>query len=156
MPPTASKPRIAVYAGSFNPFHAGHLAITKKACALFDYVYVVVARNSAKAVTTDRHLLVDNINQTLKEAQLTNASARAWDGYTVTLAHALGAQYLVRSVRNDEDVHNEMLVAAVNQQLAAELQTVLFVADKAYEQISSSKIRETIVEQVKVFGDLPK
>lgn len=38
----------AIYPGSFDPIHKGHINIIKKAVKLFDYVYVIVSINPDK------------------------------------------------------------------------------------------------------------
>ena len=38
----------AVYPGSFDPFTNGHMDIVRKASAIFDRVYIVMAVNSEK------------------------------------------------------------------------------------------------------------
>ncbi|CCP24535.1 adenylyltransferase/cytidyltransferase family protein [Mycoplasmopsis cynos] len=38
----------ALYAGSFNPIHEGHISILKKACEIFNTVYVLVSQNPDK------------------------------------------------------------------------------------------------------------
>ena len=44
--------RVGIYAGSFNPFHIGHLHIAQEAQRLFDEVHIVWAGNPQKNPTT--------------------------------------------------------------------------------------------------------
>lgn len=149
----ARETKTAVYAGSFNPFHAGHLHVLRRACALFDRVHVVVARNSEKPAPPNPAALAAAIAAQARAAGLTNAQACVWDGYVADFARRCGAKYLVRGVRNEADARQELLAAAVNAQIAPGLETILLVADPAHAQISSSSVRAALREQAKHFGD---
>ena len=62
----------AIYAGSFDPFHNGHLDIVKKASKLFDEVYVVIAKNPKKERTYDKNEMAKAIQLIFHNENLSN------------------------------------------------------------------------------------
>lgn len=49
--------KIAVYAGSFDPFTNGHLSVIKEAAELFDTVCVFIAKNANKKRFSDAEMM---------------------------------------------------------------------------------------------------
>ena len=54
----------------------------------------------------------------------------------------LGAQYLLRGVRNAKDFAAEQELAEANKRLAPEINTVLLLASPEWRMVSSSMVRE--------------
>jgi pantetheine-phosphate adenylyltransferase len=132
--------KIAVYAGSFDPFTNGHLSIVKSAAAVFDKVYVVLAQNPEKSRVVDGSLMADAISQCLNSRGLNNCEVVLWYGLVADCCKQLHAAYLVRGLRNTSDYMYEENIAKINQEINPELKTVYFRADN--EVISSSMVRE--------------
>ena len=135
-----SAPRIAVYTGSFDPFHFGHENIARRAAALFDRVVVGVGLNPDKAVCFPADERVAAIAATL--ADVPNLEVRAFAGLTVGFARAEGARVLLRGVRALSDVEYEFTMTLMNSTLDAGLETVFLMADKQFGHLSSSLIRQ--------------
>lgn len=133
--------KIAVYAGSFDPFTNGHLSIVKEAAELFDKVYVVIAKNANKKRFSNAEMMRDTIELTLKEAGINNCSvAILSDGLVADYCKSVNAQYLVRGLRNTSDYMYEENIAKINAEINPTLKTVYFRATD--EVISSSMVRE--------------
>ncbi|HEX4820106.1 MAG TPA: pantetheine-phosphate adenylyltransferase [Acidimicrobiales bacterium] len=127
----------ALYAGSFDPVHLGHVDIVEKAAACFEHVVVAVLANPRKPsgmfTATERlHLL-----RTATE-HLANVTTTTFDGLTVDLARQVGAAVLVRAAHKEG--RSEYQMAAINQDLAA-IPTVFFAPSRDTAAISSSIIR---------------
>ena len=135
-----SAARIAVYTGSFDPFHRGHENIARRAAALFDRVIVGVGENPDKAVCFSAAERVAAIAATL--ADVPNMVVRAFPGLTVQFARAEGARVLLRGVRALADVEYEFTMTLMNSTLDAGLETVFLMADKEFGHLSSSLIRQ--------------
>lgn len=136
--------KIALFAGSFDPFTKGHLQILKKALAIFDEVVVAIMTNDSKQylLTTDEKI------QVVKEAVASLAGVRVIARpatLTTDLARQVGAQFLVRGLRNSADLEYETGIAQMNQTLAPEIQTVFLLADQDNSFVSSSMIKEVLV-----------
>ena len=135
--------RRAVYAGSFDPFHNGHLEIVKKASKLFDEVYVVIATNPNKERHYDKNEMVKAIQLTFHDENLLNCFCFcAADGeYTVEVARSIKAEYLIRGLRDIEDFEYEMNMADTNSKLAPEIETIFIRAVDGVSHLSSTYVR---------------
>jgi pantetheine-phosphate adenylyltransferase len=130
----------ALYPGSFDPFHAGHLAVVEQAAAIFDVVAVAVLGNPTKPTgmftISERLEIVEAATR-----HLDNVSCVAYDGLTVDLARREQAEVLIRS--GHKDMRAERAMAATNDQLGG-VRTVFVAADATTRNISSSLIRSLI------------
>ena len=133
--------KVAVYAGSFDPFTNGHLDIVKEAALLFDKVYVVIAHNSDKKRASDAQDMFDALIKVFKREGLSNCFPVVWkDGLVADFCCAYGAQYLIRGLRNTSDYMYEENIAKINSEINPDLKTVYFRAKN--DTISSSMVRE--------------
>ena len=134
--------RIALFAGSFDPFTRGHEAVVEEALRLFDEVVIGVGENVSK-----RGLLaVDARCRLIEDLYADNERVRVAKYSTLTgdFAREVGATALVRGVRNTVDFEFERTIEATNRQLFPELTTVLLVTPAEYMHISSSTVRELL------------
>ncbi len=137
--------RIALFPGSFDPFTSGHEVIVRRALALFDKVYVAVG------VNTDKHYMFSTEErlQRIRDCfpNESRVEAIAFSGMTVDLCHQVGATFIVRGVRNAQDLAYEQTVAAVNQRLDPAIDTVILLADLEHKDISSTLERERLAHK---------
>jgi len=139
------EPSIAIYAGSFDPFHLGHLDIVKKGETLFDKIIIAKGRNDSK-----------NIDENKFEQEFKNLiklfSHKEIISYSGLLTDVLRAQEgkitLVRGLRNGYDLEAENTLITYMKDMYPELRVVYLPCDKQYEHISSSAIRS-----LKKYGD---
>ncbi|MGZ9755415.1 pantetheine-phosphate adenylyltransferase [Mycoplasma sp. 394] len=136
MPKQSIKINSALYAGSFNPIHKGHLDIIRKAADLFDHIYVVVSQNPDKpsndfktntAILKEKTKFLDNVKVLENQNML-----------TAEFAKKLNVKYLVRSARNQTDYAYEIDLASGNKLLNSQLETILIIPDEDYLQYSSA------------------
>lgn len=131
----------AVYPGSFDPVHNGHLDVIARAARVFDTVIVAVATNSEKEVG------LFSVAERVEMLRAATASVRnvrvdAFEGLTVAFAQARGASVLVKGLRAVVDFEYELKQASMNQRLAPNLDTVFFMTAPPYYFLSSTLIRE--------------
>jgi pantetheine-phosphate adenylyltransferase len=125
------KPNIAVFAGSFNPFHKGHYNVLQKAEKLFDKVIIAFGKNPEKTERTwDIPTTISNRQQTEYSGLLTDYVDSL--GYEVTV---------VRGLRNSTDFQYEQNQYRYIQELKPDIKIVNVFCDKEFEHISSSGIR---------------
>ena len=132
---------IALFAGSFDPFHEGHANIITKALPLFRRLYVVVTKNWHKTPTNSYELRVSKL-QAYYQNEPKIVVLMNKQQLTVDFAHRYQVNYLIRGVRSYEDYQFEQKLAVANYYLDPHLTTLLFFTDPELEQISSSFIKE--------------
>lgn len=132
--------RKAIYAGSFDPFTNGHLAIVEEASKLFDKVYVCIAKNPNKNRKIDVRVMAIAISKALNENNITNAQVVITDGLIAEFCEINDIEYLIRGLRNTSDYMYEENIAKINHEINPNLKTIYFRAKN--EVISSSMVRE--------------
>ncbi len=133
--------RSAIFAGSFDPFHNGHLSVAKKASELFDDVYITIAHNpNKKNRVFSAEEMKAAIQETLHQNGLTNCFVLIEDGLIAELAQKKGVKYLVRGIRNNLDYNYEENMAQGNKKVYNDIETIYMRADES--ALSSSFIRE--------------
>jgi pantetheine-phosphate adenylyltransferase len=146
--------KIALFAGSFDPFTRGHEAVVEAALKFFDEVVIGVGENVSKKgllSTEARCRLIEDCYKANPRVRVAHYSTLTGD-----FACEVGATALIRGVRNTVDFEFERTMEATNRELYPELTTVLFVTPVEYMHISSSMVRELLAFGREVDGYLPK
>lgn len=131
-----NKQLVAIFAGSFDPFHAGHAAILKKGLKLFNKVILLVANSDEK---NNHHSLHDRYKAVKKIINLPNVIVEQLpSGLVAHYAKENGINYLIRSARDCDDFKYELLVNETNQRHYNQLETIIFFPDKQTQQVRSS------------------
>lgn len=133
----------AIYAGSFDPVTFGHLDIITRAARLFDVLVVAVLENpNKKSLFTveerKRHL-------ELVTTELENVEIASFQGLLVDFAREIGADTMVRGLRDTMDFTAEYQRYLVNRRLHQELETVFLAADEAHICLSSTNVKEVAI-----------
>lgn len=130
----------AIYPGSFNPIHYGHLDIARRALRMFDQVVVAIYVHPGKPdlFTVEERLAL--VREALKDEPRVRVAS--YDKLTVDYAREIGAQAIVRGLRVFSDFELEFRMALANRRLAPEIEIVNFIAAEEHLHISSSTIRE--------------
>lgn len=134
---------VALYPGSFDPIHNGHMAIIAVAASLFDEIVVAVGHNPAKEVGffsgPERAELV---KACIAGADLANVRVALFTGLVTAAAVDEGADCLIKGVRSGSDLDSELLQANMNHQTSNGLPTLFLPGIGASALISSRYIRE--------------
>ncbi|MCO4782065.1 MAG: adenylyltransferase/cytidyltransferase family protein [Candidatus Cloacimonetes bacterium] len=133
------KPSIAIYPGSFAPFHSGHMNILNKAENIFDKVIVAVG------VNPDKDLGSGDVTARIQELEdiLVNREVLFYQGYLTDLVQSLPKKTaIVRGLRNGYDLEYEMNQLRFIEDMANISPQVCFIpCDREYSYISSTAIR---------------
>jgi pantetheine-phosphate adenylyltransferase len=135
-----SKPRVAVYAGSFDPIHNGHLDIVERCRKVFDEVIVAVLANQEKAPTFSAEERVEMIRHELEG--LDDCRVESFDGLLVDFMETVDARAIVRGLRAVSDFEYEFQMALMNRRLNPRIETVFMMPAEGYSYLSSRLVKE--------------
>lgn len=144
----------ALYPGSFDPVHNGHVDIAQRAARIFDEVIVGVYDQPKKKLLFDVDERVELVALALANA--TNIRVAKFSGFTVDYAREVGALVIVRGLRVFSDFEFEFRMGLANKKLAPEIETVSIMTDDRHVYISSSTIREIAELRGDVSSMVPK
>jgi pantetheine-phosphate adenylyltransferase len=132
--------RTALYPGSFDPLHNGHLEIIETAARLFDHLVVAAIRNSGKG---EPLFTVDERQEMIAEscAHLQNVQVVAMTKLTVDVAADVGADVLVKGLRAASDFESELQQAQMNQAVSG-IDTVFVPCASQSSFVASKWIRD--------------
>jgi pantetheine-phosphate adenylyltransferase len=131
---------LALYPGSFDPIHNGHIDIALRAARIFDQVLVGVYDMPKKKLLFDVEDRLDQANRAFADSPKIRVAK--FSGLTVDYAREEGATVLVRGLRVFSDFELEFRMGLANKKLAPEIETVSIMTDIEHIAISSSTIRE--------------
>lgn len=132
--------RRAIYPGSFDPPHNGHLDVIRRACRLFDEVIVAVAFNERKTTLFSAEERVALLRESMPD--LPNVSVRFFPGLLVEFAQEQGAVALVRGLRAVSDFEFELQMSLMNRKLSPELETIFLTPAEQATYLSSRIVKE--------------
>ena len=129
----------AMYPGSFDPLHLGHLNIVEIASSIFDEVVVVTMQNPEKKSFLSLEAREDLLKSSF--SHLSNVSTANSSGLVVNAAIDLEATVIVKGLRSTGDFEIEMQMAQTNKTVAG-VETIFIPSEPAHSHISSRFIRE--------------
>ncbi|MCO5184762.1 MAG: pantetheine-phosphate adenylyltransferase [Anaerolineae bacterium] len=132
----------AVYPGTFDPIHNGHIDIIKRAAEIFSELTVAVYDHGRpiKSVLFSVEERVEMIESVVGNRP--NITILSYGGLTVDLARKINAKVIVRGLRVFSDFEFEFRMALANQRLAPEVEVVTLIAREQNTFLSGSTVRE--------------
>jgi len=132
----ARQPNIAVYAGTFNGFHVGHLSILQKAEEIFDKVIIAVGTDPNKD-SEPAYKRCEKLREIFKHHQV-----EFFNNYlTDYLASKEYPVTLIRGLRTDVDFKQEEQKLRMMQDFSPDVKVIFIPCDKKYEHVSSTMVR---------------
>jgi pantetheine-phosphate adenylyltransferase len=132
--------KIALFPGSFDPFHNGHLEIVERASRLFDEVVVAALRNPQKSQALfdleERQDMLEKVLAHLPSVRIVSVST-----LLVNVARDVGASAIVRGLRAVSDFESEMQMAQMNHHLSG-VETIFIPTSSNYSFVASKLVRE--------------
>jgi len=133
--------KIALFPGSFDPFHKGHRYVVNAALQVFDEVYVCVAVNPNKKGWFEPKARVSMIESIFKDEP--RVKVISTDGLVFKKAQEIGATFIVKGARNGNDFTDEVAQADINCNLGKIL-TIVIPTPNTLSYISSTAIRSIL------------
>lgn len=139
-------PKVAVFAGTFDPPTNGHLDIIQRSHRLFDKTIVAVGVNPEKQPLFTIEERVELLRELVKD--YAGVEVESYAGLTMDYVQNKGADVIVKGIRDSDDLRNELRQANVNM-IAGDVETVfLFTTDR------TALISGTLIRQIAEMGGL--
>ncbi len=133
--------RKAIFPGSFDPITNGHEDIIKRSVPLFDEIVVAIGVNADKKYMFSLEQRKKFIEETFKDEP--KIKVVTYKGLTTNFAKEIGADFILRGLRNPADFEFEKAIAHTNRHLA-KIETVFLLTSAKTSYISSSIVRDVI------------
>jgi pantetheine-phosphate adenylyltransferase len=130
----------ALFPGTFDPIHYGHIDIANRASELFDEVFLAVYDRPLKTLIFSPEERIELVRFAVNN--LTNVIVLGYSGLTVDFCRKINAQVIVRGLRVFSDFEFEFRMALANQRLAPEIDTVSLITKEEHTFLSSTTVRE--------------
>jgi pantetheine-phosphate adenylyltransferase len=130
----------AVFPGTFDPIHYGHVDIARRAARLFDHVVIAVYNRPLKTLLFSPEQRIEMARQVLNDRK--NIEVMGYDRLTVEFCRQINAQVIVRGLRVFSDFEYEFRMALANNRLAPEIEMVVLITREEHTFLSGSTVRE--------------
>lgn len=135
--------KVALFPGSFDPFTLGHLDVLRSALKLFDKVIIAVGYNSSKSGFFTPDQRVEIIKDATKGME--NVEVTSYTGLTVNFCKEVGASCIIRGLRTTTDFELESVIAQANRNMDAEILSLFIPSGHEYSFISSTVVRDVLI-----------
>jgi pantetheine-phosphate adenylyltransferase len=132
--------RLAVYTGSFDPPHLGHLDMMRRGSRLFERLIVGVGENPEKMPLFTQHERVELVRTVI--ADLKNVEVLPFEGLAVRFVREQKTRIILRGIRTTSDMESEFMMSLTNRALDPEIETVFLMANDAFAHIRGSLLRQ--------------
>lgn len=131
---------IAIYPGSFDPVHNGHLDVIERASKICDKVIVAVAVNRSKSGLFTMKERVDLIEKATEG--ISGIEVKSFEGLLVNFFQKENADAVIRGIRAVSDFEYEFQMALMNRSLDEELETIFMMPSQENIYLSSRIVKE--------------
>jgi pantetheine-phosphate adenylyltransferase len=130
----------AVFPGTFDPIHLGHIDIVERATHLFDEVVVAVYDRPLKSLLFPPEQRIALVEHSFEDNP--KITVAGYGGLTVEFCRSISARVIVRGLRVFSDFEYEFRMALANHRLAPEIELVALITAEEHTFLSSTTVRE--------------
>jgi len=130
----------AVFPGTFDPIHLGHVDIVERASHLFDELVVAVYDRPLKSLLFPPEQSIALVKRSFNNSS--KITVMGYSGLTVEFCRSIGARVIVRGLRVFSDFEYEFRMALANHRLAPEIELVALITAEEHTFLSSTTVRE--------------
>lgn len=146
--------KIAIFPGSFDPITKGHEDIVLRALPLFDKIFIGIGNNPEKKFLFPLQKRENWIKSIFSEQS--KISVVTYTGLTVDFCKKNGINFIIRGLRSQSDFEFEKNIAQMNNAMAPDIETIFMLCKPQYSAVSSSIVRDIIVNGGNVSQFLPE
>ena len=145
---------IAIFPGSFSPFTLGHQSVVDRSLPLFDKIIIAIGINSEK----NEYFSIEEREEWINLVYQNNdkVEVQRYEGLTVDYCSKIGANYIIRGLRDSHDFKYEKNIAQTNKNLNNSIETIFIITPANLSYISSTIIRDIIKNGGDISQFLPK
>ena len=130
----------ALFPGTFDPIHFGHINIAERAARLFDELVIAVYDKPLKSLLFPPEIRISLVRDTFQDHSKIRVTG--YSGLTVQLCQQINAQVIVRGLRVFSDFEFEFRMALANHRLAPDIESIALITDEEHTFLSSTTVRE--------------
>jgi pantetheine-phosphate adenylyltransferase len=130
----------AVFPGTFDPIHFGHIDIAVRAARLFDELIVAVYDRPVKTLLFSPEERLALVRKTF--INHSNIKVMGYNSLTVEFCRKTDSQVIVRGLRVFSDYEQEFKIGLANHRLAPEIESVMLITNEEHTFLSSSTVKE--------------
>ncbi len=134
--------KIAVFAGSFDPFTKGHESVVVRALPLFDKIIVAIGINTTKM----SFLSIDERTELINNVFKSNSKIviDSYEGLTVDYCKRVGANFMLRGIRTSSDFEYERAVAQMNKSMLPSVESIFLLTTPELTPVNSTIVRDIL------------
>ena len=130
----------AVFPGTFDPIHFGHIDIAQRGCRLFDELIIAVYDRPLKDLFFSPDERLEMVSAAF--AGHSKITVSGYSGLTVDFCHRIGAEVVLRGLRVFSDFEHEFRMALANRRLEPTLDTISLITSEEHTFLNSTTVRE--------------
>lgn len=130
----------ALFPGTFDPIHYGHIDIARRATRLFDELYIAVYDRPLKNLLFQPEERLKLVREIFKDEP--KITVIGYSGLTVETCRRINGQVIVRGLRVFSDFEHEFRMALANHRLAPEIEVIALITNEEHTFLSSTTVRE--------------
>ncbi len=137
--------RTALYTGTFDPVTNGHLDVIRHACRMVDRLVIAIGVHPGKTplfAAQERAAMLLEVGEPIARVEEAVLEVITFDDLAVSAARRVGAQMMIRGLRDGTDLDYEMQMAGMNNAMAPDILTVFLPASARVRPITATLVRQ--------------